>query len=384
MPAPKDPEFRRRAVELARLREKPIAQIAKDLGIAESGLRRWMAQADIDEGKKEGLSSDERAELVRLAPREPNAGDGDRDLEAGQRLLRTGERAPKIGFRLVRELAAEGFPVAVTCRVLKVSRSGYYESIKRAPSARDIEDAYLLDVIIEVHAAARATYGVRRVHAELVLGRSTEVGRRKVARLMRCHGLTGVHRRRWRRHQPSEAVWPDHVNRRFVAEEPDRLWVTDITQHRTSEGWVYCAAVLDVFSRRVVGWSIADHLRTELVVDALEMARLRRKPVGTILHSDRGAQYTSWLFGHRLREAGLMGSMGKVACAYDNALMESFWGSMQIELLDRRYWTTRTELASAMFEWIEAFYNPLRRHSALDYQSPVEYERLHNAAQPAA
>jgi len=272
----------------------------------------------------------------------------------------------------------------VACRILGVSRSGYYEWLQRPPSKRDLGDAYLLDVIIEVHAAARATYGVRRVHAELVLGRSHPIGRRKVARLMRCHGLAGVHRRRWRRHQPSHAVWPDHVNRTFVAHEPDRLWVTDITQHRTSEGWVYCAAVLDVFSRRVVGWSIADHLRTELVVDALEMARLRRRPVGTILHSDRGTQYTSWLFGHRLREAGLMGSMGKVACAYDNALMESFWGSMQIELLDRRHWTTRGELASAMFEWIEAFYNPVRRHSGLGYRSPVEFEDLHKTAKPAA
>jgi putative transposase len=167
----------------------------------------------------------------------------------------------------------------VACRVLKVSTSGYYDWFSRPPSSRDVEDAYLLDTIIEVHAAARATYGVRRVHTELVLGRAHRVGRRKVARLMACHGLAGVHRRRWRHHQRAEAVWPDHVQRRFVDDGPDRLWVTDITQHRTSEGWVYCAAVLDVFSRRVVGWSIADHLRTELVVDALEMARMRRKPV---------------------------------------------------------------------------------------------------------
>ncbi len=274
--------------------------------------------------------------------------------------------------------------MAVACRVLEVSTSGYYEWAKRPPSPRDIADAYLLDTIIEVHTAARQTYGVRRVHAELVLGQRRQVGRRKVARLMRCQGLAGVHRRRWRHHQRSEATWPDHVKREFTADAPDRLWVTDITQHRTHEGWVYCAAVLDVFSRRVVGWSIADHLRTELVVDALEMARLRRKPVGTILHSDRGTQYTSWLFGHRLREAGLMGSMGKVACAYDNALMESFWGSMQVELLDRRTWTTRADLARAMFEWIEAFYNPSRRHSALGYLSPVAFEDLHTAADTAA
>lgn len=275
----------------------------------------------------------------------------------------------------------------MTCRILGVSRSGYYEWATRGPSKRDIADAYLLNTIIEVHTAARATYGVRRVHAELVLGMDHHVGRRRVARLMRCHDLAGVHRRRWRHHQRSEATWPDHVNRKFVADAPDRLWVTDITQHRSSEGWVYCAVVLDVFSRRVVGWSIADHLRTELVLDALEMARMRRRPApggGTVLHSDRGSQYTSWLFGHRVREAGLLGSMGKVACAYDNALMESFWGSMQIELLDRRLWPTRAELASAMFEWIEAFYNPLRRHSGLDYRSPVDFEALHTPANPAA
>jgi putative transposase len=186
---------------------------------------------------------------------------------------------------------------------------------------------------------------------------------------MRLHSLAGVHRRRWRHAQRTEAVWPDRVQRRFVADAPDRLWVSDITQHRTGEGWVYAAVVLDVYSRRVVGWSIADHLRTELVIDALDMARWRRKPVGTTVHSDRGAQYTSWLLGNRLREAGLLGSMGKVASAYDNALMESFFGSMQIELLDRRTWLTRAELANAIFEWIEAFYNPTRRHSALDYLS---------------
>ncbi len=174
------------------------------------------------------------------------------------------------------------------------------------------------------------------------------------------------------------------MKRVFVADAPDKLWVTDITQHRTGEGWLYCAAVVDVFSRRCVGWSIADHLRTELVVDAIDMARWRRKPVGTVVHSDRGAQFTSWLFGTRLREAGLMGSMGKVASAYDNALMESFFGSMQIELLDRRTWTTRAELANAMFEWIEAFYNPRRRHSAIGYLSPIEFENLHTATSAAA
>ncbi len=153
--------------------------------------------------------------------------------------------------------------------------------------------------------------------------------------------------------------------------------VATIAGIQAGEGWLYAAVVLDVFSRRVVGWSIVDHLRTELVADALDMARLRRKPVGTVVYSDRGTQYTSWLFGHRLREAGLLGSMGKVSSAFDNAMIESFFGSMQIELLDRRIWTTRAELASAIFKYIEAFYNPVRRHSALDYSSPIDYERHH-------
>jgi putative transposase len=213
--------------------------------------------------------------------------------------------------------------VAVTCRVLQISRSGFYEWATRPPSARDVADAHLLDTIVEIHADSRQTYGVRRIHAELRLGLGIAVGRQRVERLMRLHGIQGVHRRRWRGHRGRDAaVFADLVQREFRADAPDRLWVTDITQHRTSEGWVYAAAVIDAHTRRCVGWSIADHLRTELVVDALDMARWRRKPAGTVVHADRGTQYTSWLFGQRLRDAGLMGSMGKVACAYDNSLME--------------------------------------------------------------
>ena len=265
----------------------------------------------------------------------------------------------------------------MTCRILKVSTSGFYEWRSRPASTRDRADAELANTIAAIHTDSRQTYGVRRIRAELRYGYGLAISHKRVWRCMTLVGVQGVHRRRWRRHKPSLASWPDLVNRQFRAEAPDRLWVTDITQHRSAEGWVYAAVVLDVYSRRVVGWSIADHLRTELVADALDMARLRRKPVGTVVHSDRGTQYTSWLFGHRLREAGLLGSMGKVASAFDNAMIESFFGSMQIELLDRRTWTARAELATAIFEYIEAFYNPVRRHSALDYRSPIDYERLH-------
>jgi putative transposase len=274
----------------------------------------------------------------------------------------------------------------VACRVLRVSRSGFYEWRGRPASARQVADAALTTTITEVHAASRATYGAPRVHAELRLGLGLACGRKRVARLMRSAGLTGVcHRRKHRRAGPAPAVHEDLVQRRFVADTPDRLWVTDITEHATGEGKVYCAAVLDVFSRTVVGWSIADHMRSELVVDALEMARWRRRPeAGAVVHSDRGSQYTSWIFGHRLRAAGLLGSMGRVASSVDNGLMESFWSTMQRELLDRQRWATKADLGSAIFEWIEAFYNPRRRHSALGYLSPVQFEDLHAAALTAA
>ena len=287
---------------------------------------------------------------------------------------------------LVRELAAEGFPVAVTCRVLNIPRSSYYDSQGRAPSARAAQDAALSATIATVHAASRGTYGAPRVHAELRLGMGVAVGRKRVARLMRQQGLAGVcHHRKGRGHRPVPAVHEDLVQRRFVADAPDRVWFTDVTQHRAADGWVYCCAVIDACTRRVVGWSIADHIRSELVVDALQMARWqRRPPPGTIVHSDRGSAYTSWVFGHRLREAGLLGSMGRVASSVDNALIESFWSTMQRELLDRRHWTSRVELASAIFEWIEGWYNPRRRHSGLGYLSPHEYEALHTTPLTAA
>ena len=288
-------------------------------------------------------------------------------------------------YRLVRDLAVD-FPVAVACRVLGVSTSGYYGWRERPASARDVDDAHLTNTIRNIHTESRQTYGAPRVHAELRLGLGVRVGRKRVERLMREHGIVGIHRRRFRRGATNRAIHDDLVRRDFVAAAPNRLWITGITQHRTGEGWVYCAVVLDVFSRRAVGWSIADHIRTELVADALDMARWRRKPPPgqTVLHSDHGAQYTSWLFGQRLRAAGLMGSMGAVGSCYDNSMMESFFGSMQIELLDRRSWATRSELASAIFEWIEAFYNPIRRHSALGYLSPIQHEQVRNNAATAA
>lgn len=288
-------------------------------------------------------------------------------------------------FRLVRELADDNIPVAVACRVLAVSRSGFYDWSGRPASGRDYDDAVLADTIRQVHAASRGTYGAPRVHSELRLARGLAVGRKRIARLMRILAITGVSHRAKGRNKPAPAVHDDLVGRRFVADGPNRLWATDITEHPTGEGKVYCAAVLDCYSRRIVGWAIADHMRAELVVDALQMARWNRQPpAGAVVHSDRGSQYTSWIFGHRLREAGLLGSMGRVASSVDNTMMESFWSTMQRELLDRQRWSSRDELGSAIFEWIEAFYNPIRRHTSIGHLSPVEFEALHSAAENAA
>jgi transposase InsO family protein len=290
-----------------------------------------------------------------------------------------------MSFRLVHELAADGVDVTVACRVLKVSRSGFYEWAARGPSARDVDDAHLTQTIHAIHLASRGTYGAPRVHAELRLGQGVRVGRKRVSRLMRILGVGGVCHTAKRRGRPAPAPHDDLVARQFRASGPDRLWCTDVTEHPTAEGKVYCAAVLDVFSRRIVGWAIADHIRAELVVDALQMARWNRRPQpGTVVHSDRGSVYASWIFGHRLREAGLLGSMGRVASSVDNSMIESFWSTLQREVLDRQRWATRAQLASAIFEWIEAFYNPVRRHSALGYLSPVAFEALHTQAASAA
>lgn len=240
----------------------------------------------------------------------------------------------------------------------------------------------LLKHIEQIHKQSRETYGSPRVHAELTLGLGLPVNLKRVARLMRQAGIQGLYRRRRRGctvRDPNAEPATDLVSRQFAVDAPDRLWMTDITEHPTTEGKLYCAAVMDAFSRRIIGWSIAEHMRTELVLDALGMAMIRRQPANgqTILHSDHGTQYTSWAFGQRLRNAGLLGSMGSVGDCFDNAMMESFWGTLQLEVLDKKSWETREELANAIFEWIECWYNPERRHSSIGMVSPTEFEQHH-------
>ena len=272
------------------------------------------------------------------------------------------------------------------CRALGVSPSGFYGWRGRPPAVRAQADAGLIEQIRAIHERSRGTYGVPRVHAELAAA-GIHVGRKRVARLMRAAGLEGVSRRRpvyttVRDHDARPA--PDLVDRDFVAPGPDQLWVADITYIPTWAGFVYLAVVLDVWSRRVVGWALATHLRTELVLGALNMALGQRRPQAVIHHSDQGTQYTSIAFGRRCREAGVRPSMGSVGDAYDNAMCESFFATLECELLERRRFKTQVEAQMAVFDFIEGWYNPHRRHYALAYRSPIEFERTFARFMPIA
>jgi putative transposase len=274
------------------------------------------------------------------------------------------------------------YRVSVMCRVLKVSKSGFYGWRNRPPSARAQADALLTEKIVRIHRDSRETYGAPRIHFELrMLG--VRCARKRVARLMSQAGLFGCGGRRrkarttLRSQTESIRPAPDLVQRNFTPEAPDRLWVADITYVRTWEGWLYLSFVLDTYSRKIVGWSMANHLRTELVLDALNMAIYTRRPSpGLIHHSDRGSQYTSVEFSSRLSEEGLLPSMGSVADAYDNSMAESFVSTLKRELIHRNSWANRHRARMAIFEYIEGFYNTRRRHSALGHLSPSEYEEV--------
>ena len=286
-------------------------------------------------------------------------------------------------MRTFRFIAAEraNHRVRTLCRVLGVSRSGFYAWATRPPSRRDVDDRTLTKLTSQIHEGSRGTYGAPRVWAELRLDHGMHVGRKRVARLMRVARLQGAHVRRpyrtTRRAKGIVAV-PDRVGRRFAATRPDRVWAADITYLHTLEGFLHLAAIEDLFSRAIVGWSMASHLRAELVVAALDMATSARHPgPGLVHHSDQGSQYTSIEFGRRLREAKILPSMGRVGSAHDNAAMESTFGSMkrELEVIFGPVFTTREEARAAVFWWVEVFYNRRRRHSFCGQLAPLEFER---------
>lgn len=279
--------------------------------------------------------------------------------------------------------------VPTLCRMLRVSRSGYYAWSRRGPSQRAMEDARLGTLVVAAHQAGRGTYGSPRILDELrEAGERTS--RKRVARLMKEREIVGEMRKRWRHpaSAPTDGTCPPNtLNRAFQVPAPNRVWASDITYIRTWEGWLYLAVVIDLFSRRVVGWSMQSHMQTDIVLSALTMAVGQRLPgPGLLQHSDRGSQYTSDDYQRALRAHGIECSMSRRGSCWDNAVVESFFGSLKKELIHRRSWPTRSEAQAAIHEYIEVFYNRRRRHSTLDNMSPAKYEALHEAkvAQVAA
>lgn len=278
------------------------------------------------------------------------------------------------------------------CRLLGVSASGYYASCRRPVCLREQEDARLSELISAVHQRTRCIYGAPRIWDELKYDHGVHCSRKRVFRLMRQLGIRGTHRRRYRKtteRSPDLALAPDLMNRNFTASRPDEKYVGDITYIRTWEGWLYLAVILDVFSRRIVGWSMGTTLHTRLVVDAFDMAVCRRQVKGAIAHSDQGSQYSSLTYGRRVREAGLVQSMGSRGDCFDNAMAESFFATLECELLDRRIFYTRAEARMEVFDFIEGFYNPERRHSGLigsdgRMLSPARFELEWLAQNPQA
>jgi putative transposase len=281
-----------------------------------------------------------------------------------------------------RFIAAEkaNHPVSLMCEQLDVSRSGFYAWERRPPSDRALTDAWLVEQIRQIHEANRRVYGSPRVHAELRMARGIHVGRKRVERLMRDASISGlIPKRRGRTtiRVPGVRVADDLVERRFRPDAPNVLWCADITYLRAWEGWLYLAAVQDLYSRRIVGWSMANHLRADLVVDALRMAVARRQPeAGLIHHSDQGSQFVSLAFGQECAKSGIARSMGSRGDCWDNAVAESFFATLKKELIRRRSWEKREELRVAVFDYIEIFYNATRRHSTLGMLSPAQYEEV--------
>lgn len=265
------------------------------------------------------------------------------------------------------------------CQLLGVSTSGYYGWLKRSPSARELADRKLSDQIHDIWVRSDRTYGAPRIHAELVEG-GVRVGKKRVARLMADRNIAGVSRRKWVRTTTREDTVrpaPDLVQRQFTATRPNQVWVADITAIATWEGWVYLAATQDMWSRRIVGWALDQHMRTELVTNALTMALESRHPQEVVHHSDQGSQYTSVAFGLTCHHHNVVPSMGSVGDCYDNAMAEAFFATLKTERVHRRSYQTRRDAINDVFTWIEGWYNTRRRHSSIGYLSPVEYERRH-------
>ncbi|MBT1606483.1 IS3 family transposase [Curtobacterium flaccumfaciens] len=373
-------EFRRDVIAVARKGETSVRQVAKDFGVSESCLARWLRLADRDDGVPAAASPSVKAiEQAELRDAQKRI----RLLEQENEILRRAAAyfarfaTPKMIYPLVLELAADGVPVAVTCRVRGFSKQAFYRWRADPVSQRDWEDAHLTNAAIDAH-RDDPTFGYRFIADDLIASGHT-VSERRVWRLCSQQRLWSLHaKKRGLNRKAGPPVHDDRVRRAFTAPDLDKLWLTDITEHNTAEGKLYLCAIKDACSRRIVGYSISDRMRSSLAVAALQMAVHRRNPAGTVVHSDRGSQFRSKKFVRALGDAGLLGSMGRVGACADNAAMESFFALLQKNVLNRKRWATREELRLAIITWIEATYHRKRRQRGLGKLTPIEYETIIN------
>ncbi|WP_370259892.1 IS3 family transposase [Cryobacterium sp. TMT3-29-2] len=381
MPKPYPPEFRRDVVAVARKHEAPLNQIANDFGIWESCLASWLKKADFEEGVKPGVTEKESAELrdakkrIRLLEQE---------AEVMRRAVAYLSRArqPKMIYPLVLELAVDGVPVPVTCRVLRFSKQAFYQWKREPISQRDWDDAHLTNAAWDIHRDDPA-FGYRFISDELSQAGLT-AGENLVCRLCSQQQRWSVFgKKRGLTRKAGPPVHDDHVKRKFTATRTNQLWLTDITEHRTDEGKIYLCAIKDVYSNKIVGYSIDSRMKASLAVAAARNVIGQRTIDGTILHSDRGSQFRSNAFLRVLKNNGITGLMGRVGACGDNAAMESFFALLQRNVLDRQRWSTREELRLAMVVWIERTYHRKRRQRRLCKLTPIQFERINVALKAA-
>jgi putative transposase len=382
---------------------RPVSAVAAELGLPDRLVRAWLRWAEGRPAAGSGAPLTPHTKKYSPTPPrgpEPSGSGGrDRAAAAGARSrphgarhlgkscahLRPGDR-PEVSYAFIREHVVD-FPVQVMCEVLGVSRSGYYDWSSRPESARAVEDRAVAAEIRTAHEDSRGRYGSPRVHAAL-RGHGRRIGRKRVARLMRGMGLSARRKRRFRRTTDSAHAYPVAPNlleRDFTANAPDRVWLADLTYIWTAEGWLYLAVVLDLFSRRVVGWAMADHLGHELALAALDMAIARSRPApGLTHHSDRGVQFAAREYRKRLQQHGMLCSMSRKGDCWDNAPMESFYATLKGELVEQRDYLTRDEARADIFQFLEGWYNRRRLHSALGYITPEQKIAAFQAAASAA
>ncbi|WP_416409231.1 IS3 family transposase [Agrobacterium rosae] len=372
-------EFEREAVRLAQKSGRTRREIADDLGIGLSTLTRWLSRsrdAVMDDPGHRDAHEDMAAELKRLR-RENEVLRQERDiLKKGDRFFRQGGKSMTFHFI---DQARQEFPAHRLCKVLGVSQSGYFAWKDRPASRRQREDMVMLAHVRSAYALSHETYGSPRMTRELQ-DRGLAIGRRRTARLMRENGLQARQKRRFKRTTDSQhalPVAPNIIDQDFDATGPNQKWSVDISYVWTREGWLYLAVVIDLFSRRIVGWAVGDRLHRELAINALRKAIVLRRPKpGLIHHSDRGSQYCSLDYQALLRSKGILISMSGKGNCYDNAMVETFFKTLKSELIWRTSYQTRSQATIAIARYIDGFYNPTRRHSALDYLSPAQFERL--------